>query len=106
MIFRNKFYQSLMYILFHREGGGKGCLMTPSCGAKFPGYLMNKHPENFQPGMNVEATVCFSKGNTCCEKTLQIKIMKCKDFFIYKLPRSCLKRGRYCGTGSELKFPK
>ena len=80
--------------------------MNPSCGAKFPGYLMKKHPENLQPGTNFEATVCFSKGKTCCTKTQRIKIMKCKDFFIYKLPRSCLKRGRYCGTGSELKFPK
>ncbi|XP_029194904.2 uncharacterized protein LOC114960656 [Acropora millepora] len=85
------------------EGDGKGCLMNPSCGAKFPGYLMKKHPENLQPGTNFEATVCFSKGKTCCAKTQRIKIMRCKDFFIYKLPRSCLKRGRYCGTGVEKK---
>ncbi|XP_015770630.1 PREDICTED: uncharacterized protein LOC107349049 [Acropora digitifera] len=85
------------------EGDKKGSLMNPSCGAKFPGYLMKKHPENLQPGTNFEATVCFSKGKTCCAKTQRIKIMKCKDFFIYKLPRSCLKRGRYCGTGIEKK---
>ncbi|XP_067020340.1 uncharacterized protein [Acropora muricata] len=85
------------------EGDGKDCLMNPSCGAKFPGYLMKKHPENLQPGTNFEATVCFSKGKTCCAKTQRIKIMRCKDFFIYKLPRSCLKRGRYCGTGVEKK---
>lgn len=83
------------------DGGGKGCLKSPSCGAKFPGYLMKKHPDNLQPGMSVQATVCFSKGKTCCAKTQQITIMKCKDFFIYKLPRSCLKRGRYCGNGVE-----
>ena len=28
--------------------------------------------------------------------------MKCNGFFIYKLPRACIKRARYCGNGGTL----
>lgn len=87
---------------FLRGAGGKGCLTSPACGAKYPGYLMKTHPDNLKPGKSVQATLCFSNGKTCCAKTQQIEITKCKDFFIYKLPRACLKRARYCGNGGKV----
>lgn len=85
------------------DTSGKGCLTSPSCGAKYPGYLMKTHPNHLGPGENVIETLCFSNGKTCCAKTQNIEIMKCKDFFIYKLPAACIKRGRYCGNGAGSK---
>lgn len=58
-----------------------------------------KTQPNLGHGERIQTTLCFSKGKTCCAKTQQIEIMKCKDFFVYKLPPACLKRGRYCGNG-------
>ena len=87
---------------FSRDTSGKGCLTSPSCGAKYPGYLMKTHPNHLGPGESVIETLCFSNGKTSCAKTQNIEIMKCKDFFIYKLPAACIKRGRYCGNGSKI----
>ena len=91
---------------FSRDTSGKGCLTSPSCGAKYPGYLMKTHPNHLGPGENVIDTLCFSNGKTCCAKTQKIEIMKCKDFFIYKLPAACIKRGRYCGNGGKIRDRK
>lgn len=90
-----------LFIVIFRDISGKGCLTAPSCGAKYPGYLMKTHP-NLAHGERIQTTLCFSKGKTCCAKTQQIEIMKCKDFFVYKLPPACLKRGRYCGNGGKI----
>ena len=79
----------------------RDCLTSPACGAKYPGYLKETHPDDLNPEESVQATVCFSDGKTCCAKTQQIEIMKCKYFFIYKLPRAPVRGARYCGTGGK-----
>ncbi|KAL9968000.1 hypothetical protein ACROYT_G026325 [Oculina patagonica] len=77
---------------------GGGCLKSPACGAKFPAYLLKPHPDNMAHEESKEATICYTTGKTCCGKTQKIMIKKCTGFFVYKLPRACIKRGRYCGN--------
>jgi len=79
------------------------CPKSPACGAVSPAYLLKPHPDNLAPGESKKATICYTIGNTCCGKTQQIMIKKCNGFFIYKLPRACIKRARYCGNGGQEK---
>ena len=48
------------------------------------------------PGDEVEVTVCFyaSSSNPCYDSTT-IKIKKCSNFLIYKLPNTWLNKMRY-----------
>ena len=74
------------------------CLRSPSCGAKYPGFLYASHPENLETGEEVEETICFAKSDKCCHKKVTIKIRKCEGFWIYELPRASAKGARYCGN--------
>lgn len=86
----------------YRDPNGGSCPTSPACGAVSPAYLLKPHPDNLAPGASKEATICYTIGKTCCAKTQQIMIRKCNGFFIYKLPRACIKRARYCGNGGTL----
>ncbi|CAH3189036.1 unnamed protein product [Porites evermanni] len=80
------------------DSNGTYCITPPSCGAKFPGYLDGDHPADLKVGESVKRTVCFSNGRNCCVWRQEIEILKCKDFFIYKLPKVPFRRARYCGN--------
>ena len=80
------------------------CPVSPSCGAKYPGFLEGSHPEGLEPGQEVQRTVCFAKSGNCCFRIETITIRKCQGFWIYKLPRPSLKGARYCGNkGNNLR---
>ena len=79
------------------------CLVSPSCGAQYPGFLRNSHPEDLEPGEEVQRTVCFAKKGNCCFTTKTIRIRKCQGFWIYKLPRPSLNGARYCGNKGNLR---
>ena len=96
------YFVILNVILSYSDPNGGGCPKSPACGAMSPAYLLKPHPDNMALGESKGATICYTTGNTCCGKTQQIMIKKCKDFFIYKLPRACIKRARYCGNRGTL----
>ena len=84
------------------NSNGTYCITPPSCGAKFPGYLDGDHPADLKVGESVKRTVCFSNGQNCCVRRQEIEILKCKDFFIYKLPKAPFRRARYCGNKGKM----
>ena len=73
------------------------CLESPSCGARYPGFLRGSHPENLEPGEEVERELCFAKNKKCCYKKVTMKVKKCVGYWVYELPRPSLRRARYCG---------
>ncbi|CAH3189034.1 unnamed protein product, partial [Porites evermanni] len=83
------------------DSNGTDCITSPSCGAKFPGYLDGDHPADLKVGESVKRTVCFSDDRDCCVRRQEIEILKCKDFFIYKLPKVPFRRARYCGNKGQ-----
>jgi len=71
------------------------------CGTLAPGYLKEGTSAlPTSPGDEVEATVCFIGGGNPCYYSTSIKIKKCRNFWIFKLPEVpyCTYGGLgYCG---------
>ncbi|XP_078343113.1 uncharacterized protein LOC144628876 isoform X2 [Oculina patagonica] len=73
-----------------------------SCGTKDRLYLKDAHPE-FSDG-EVTKRVCVAQGNTACASELDIQIINCGAFYLYKLVdlRDCSgDPWRYCTNGEE-----
>ena len=47
--------------------------------------------------------MCFSEGQRCCAKGVQIEIRRCLGFYIYKLRQPCAEGARYCGNKGKIK---
>ena len=68
------------------------------CGTYVTGYLQDgadAHPSRL--GEEVDATVCFHDGSDPCWRSRTIKIKKCNNYFIYKLPNTPNCALGYCG---------
>ena len=68
------------------------------CGTSVTGYLKEGTALPSSPGDEVEATVCFNAGSSYpCFRTRTIKIKKCNNFWIFKLPNTPDCYAGYCG---------
>ena len=82
------------------------------CSTSDPTYLVGDH-NSIQMGETVDREVCMfnskefnSNGNECYVPysayypyhTINIKIKKCQEFYVYKLPNIPQCNGRYCGV--------
>ena len=66
------------------------------CGTSAPGWLNGIHPvEKNQP---IEAKVCFAWFNNDCDKSIDIGVTNCGDFYIYYLQETPDCDLRYCGA--------
>ena len=71
-----------------------------SCGTMVRLYLMDDHPLLGEG--EVTLRVCAADGNTACEHDMNIQVINCGAFYLYKLHdfRECLSNPwRYCTNG-------
>jgi len=89
---------------YYRFTDGAGTKLATSpvkkrhCGTSWTGYLKDGNSAlPSSPGEEREATVCFHAGSsTPCYDPTSIKIKKCSNFWIFKLPTVVCNAG-YCG---------
>ena len=73
------------------------------CGTNTVGYLMDQHPQ--EAGREINASVCFKgTSNGGCDRTIDVKITNCIDFYVYYLIDVFLCSSRYCST-EKLYYP-
>ena len=73
------------------------CPGNTMCGTARPGWMNGVHPA-VEDGV-VSRKVCFSTRNSCCYKSLWIKVRSCGTFYVYYLrgiPNVCPES--YCAT--------
>ena len=69
---------------------------THRCGAKYPGYLVGKHPAVID-GV-VERIVCFTEANNpcVCRNTTVVKIQNCDGYYVYDFRSVPSCNSRFC----------
>ncbi len=73
------------------------------CGTNNVGYLLDQHPQ--EAGRETDARVCFQgTSNGGCDRTIDVKITNCIDYYVYYLIDVFLCSSRYCGT-EKLYYP-
>ena len=93
--------------VWYRVSGGAGNALASknppqndSCGT-YPGrlYLKDDHPD-FSDG-EVDRTVCITSKRYTCRKEINIKVINCGAFYLYRLVklRDCAYTWRYCTNG-------
>ncbi|CAH3166057.1 unnamed protein product, partial [Pocillopora meandrina] len=76
------------------------CVPDNRCGAIFSGWLYGGH--HTLANGEVSFNVCFTGGQNCCKKSINIRVKECGSYFIYNLQKvpGCFLR--YCGTDRML----
>ena len=83
---------------FQGDAGTKmptSCVPDWRCGTVQPGWLSGSHPTETEG--EVERTVCFRRGNDCCQHSIAIKVRNCGSYYIYYLFKTKCNH-RYCST--------
>ncbi|KAK2572582.1 Uromodulin [Acropora cervicornis] len=78
----------------------KRCVPEKRCGAEVGGWLNGPHPSVKEGEVN--RTVCFQYGESCCLWRTTVKVRNCGKFFVYSLKRDVrgvYRKYRYCGNG-------
>ena len=87
---------------WYRFGGGAGIMMATSCvpgnrcGTLATGWMNGAHPTVAEG--KVTRKVCYNWGENCCRMSIEIEVLDCGVYYIYKLIPSPGCPSRYCGS--------
>lgn len=77
----------------------KSCVERHRCGTDSPGWLNTAHPAVTDGA--IQAKVCFHGSSGCCERSTNVTVRNCGEFYVYNFHPTPNCSLRYCGNVTE-----